>query len=103
MIPRPFRARVALVGLGPIGLEVGKALATRPGIEFLGAADPAPELAGKRLADLLPLAGLAGAAMVDASAKELYARSGGSRQRQDIVVLCTGSRLKTVTPQIEEA
>ncbi len=103
MIKPPFRARVALVGLGPIGLEVGRALATRGGIDFLGAADPAPEVASKRLADLLPIAGEAGSRPVDAVAQELYARSAGSREKRDVVVLCTGSRLESVTSQIEEA
>lgn len=99
----PFRARVALVGLGPIGLEVGRALATRGGIEFLGAADPAAEISGKRLMDLLPIAGEDASRPVDALARDLYARSSASRQKRDIVVLCTGSRLDSVTPQIEEA
>jgi hypothetical protein len=102
-VKHPFRARVALVGLGPIGIEVGKALAGREGIEFLGAADPASDIAGKRLADLLPVAGHAGTLRVDASARELYARLAGSRDRHDVAVLCTGSRLESVTPQIEEA
>src|ERR1700736_4220839 len=46
-VKKPFRARVALVGLGPIGIEVGKALAGRPNVELLGAADPAPHKAGR--------------------------------------------------------
>jgi hypothetical protein len=102
-VRNPFRARVALVGLGPIGIEVGKALANRPGIEYLGAADPSPDLAGKRLADIFPLAGQSGALKVDAAASDLYARSAGSRQTHDVVVLCTGSRLESVIAQIEEA
>src|SRR5262249_42238719 len=72
------RARVALVGLGPIGLEVGRALATRGGVEFLGAADPATDIAGKKLMDLLPIAGDAGGLAVDASARDLYGRSANS-------------------------
>ena len=32
---------MALVGLGPIGIEVAKALSGRSNIELLGAADPA--------------------------------------------------------------
>jgi 4-hydroxy-tetrahydrodipicolinate reductase len=93
---------VALVGLGPIGIEVGKALAGRDGIEFLGAADPAPEIAGRRLSDLLQTPA-APALKVDASTRDLYARSAGSRQKRDVVVLCTGSRLDNVVSQIEEA
>ncbi len=71
----PFHARVALVGLGPIGLEVGRALCSRQGIEFLGAADPASDLSGKRLGDLLPVAGPGGAAMVDASDPQTHTSS----------------------------
>ncbi len=95
------RARVALVGLGPIGIEVGKALAGRPNIELLGAADPADAIAGKTLSDVLgsPMPGLT----VDSSAAALYARSSRQRGRQDIAVLCTGSRLESVLSQIEEA
>lgn len=95
-------ARVALVGLGPIGIEVGRALAGREGIQFLGAADPAPDKAGQLLATLLGSA-LGGGLRVDALAAELYARSRSSRQKRDVVLLCTGSRLASVTTQIEEA
>ncbi len=103
MTKTPYRTRVALVGLGPIGLEVGRALATRGGIEFLGAADPAAEISGKRLMDLLPIAGEEASRPVDALARDLYARSAASREKRDVVVLCTGSRLDSVTPQIDEA
>ncbi|HYV41065.1 MAG TPA: dihydrodipicolinate reductase, partial [Thermoanaerobaculia bacterium] len=98
---KPSRARVALVGLGPIGIEVGKALAGRSNIELLGAADPAEAIAGKTLSGVLgsPAPVLA----VDSSAAALYARSSQARTRQDVAVLCTGSRLESVLPQIEEA
>ncbi|MGH9368337.1 MAG: dihydrodipicolinate reductase, partial [Thermoanaerobaculia bacterium] len=95
-------ARVALVGLGPIGIEVGKALLGREGIEFLGAADPAPEIAGRSLSELLGSPS-APRFTVDASAGDLYARSAASRQKRDVVVICTGSRLENVVSQIEEA
>jgi hypothetical protein len=97
--PRP--PRVALVGLGPIGVEVGKALASRETMTLLGAADPAPDKAGKPLADLL--AGAFPGTIVRPSAAALYAESAGSRGRADVVLLCTGSRLHAVLPQIEEA
>ncbi len=95
-------ARVALVGLGPIGIEVGKALAGREGIEFLGAADPSPEIAGRGLAELLQAPSVSNIP-ADAAARDLYARSAGNRQKRDVVVLCTGSRLEQVVSQIEEA
>src|SRR6266545_3770723 len=101
IMKKPSRARAALVGLGPIGIEVGKALAGRSNIELLGAADPAEAIAGKRLSEVLgsPAPGLT----VDSSAAALYARSSRERTRQDVAVLCTGSRLESVLPQIEEA
>jgi len=94
-------ARVALVGLGPIGVEVGKALAGRHGVSLLGAADPAPDKAGSRLSALLD--GAFPDVTVSPSAAGLYAESGSSRGKADVAVLCTGSRLHAVTPQIEEA
>ncbi len=100
---KPSRARVALVGLGPIGIEVGKALAGRSNIELLGAADPAEAIAGKTLTLSGVLGSPAPVLAVDSSAAALYARSSQARTRQDVAVLCTGSRLESVLPQIEEA
>jgi hypothetical protein len=94
-------SRVALVGLGPIGIEVGKALLERTNIELLGAADPATTIAGKGISDVLgsPVP----KTPVDSSAAALYARSAPRREKRDVAVLCTGSRLESVLPQIEEA
>ncbi|HEY1433857.1 MAG TPA: hypothetical protein VGG65_00700, partial [Thermoanaerobaculia bacterium] len=94
------RARVALVGLGPIGVEVGKALSGRESFTLLGAADPAPDKAGKPLSDLL---GGAFPGAIRPSAAALYAETAASRGGADVVLLCTGSRLHAVLPQIEEA
>jgi 4-hydroxy-tetrahydrodipicolinate reductase len=93
--------RAALVGLGPIGIEVGRALVARPGVAILGAADPAPHLAGHDLGTVL--VGSPSGQAIDAAASTLYARSADSRHRADVVILCTGSRLPAVAPQIEEA
>jgi len=93
-------ARVALVGLGPIGIEVARAVLGRPGIEVLGAADPAPDKAGRQLGELL---GGDGPLLVASSARALYAESAGRRGKRDVVLLCTGSRLESVAPQIAEA
>jgi 2,4-diaminopentanoate dehydrogenase len=99
-MPSPS-ARVALIGLGPIGVEVGKALSGRAGVTLLGAADPAPEKAGKPLSGLLD--GAFPGVNVTPSAGALYASSAASRGKADVVLLCTGSRLHSVMPQIEEA
>ena len=95
------RARVSLIGLGPIGIEVGKALAGREGIELSGAADPAPDKAGQPLASLLD--GAFPGVVVTPTAAALYGQTSGSRSRSDVAVLCTGSRLHSMLPQIEEA
>jgi hypothetical protein len=95
------RARAALVGLGPIGAEVGKALAGRERITLLGAADPAPDKAGTRLSSLLD--GAFPDVTIFPSASALYAASASSRGKADVAILCTGSRLHSVHPQIEEA
>ena len=94
-------ARVALIGLGPIGIEVGKALGGREEITLLGAADPAPDKAGVALASLLD--GAFPGVTVTGSAGALYGASASSRGKRDVVVLCTGSRLHAVISQIEEA
>lgn len=94
-------ARVALVGLGPIGVEVGKALAGRDGFTLLGAADPAPDKAGRPLSELLD--GAFPGVTVRPSAQALYRETASVRARSDVVLLCTGSRLHAVLPQIEEA
>src|SRR6188474_2009050 len=97
----PTRAGVALVGLGPIGVGVGKALAAREDVTLLGAADPAPDKAGKPLVSLLD--GAFPGVTVSGSAAALYAASASSRGPGDVAVLCTGSRLHAMLPQIEEA
>ena len=94
------RARVALVGLGPIGIEVGKALlgqtlhrASRRGRSRRRDRRQAPVAdPGNR-----PLHG--GGWLGEG----LYSRSKGGRHKQDVAVLCTGSRLESVMPQLQEA
>jgi len=51
------RVRVVVVGMGPIGCAVAKAVAGAPDLELAGAVDPAPDLAGRGLAALLGLRG----------------------------------------------
>jgi hypothetical protein len=99
-VPRTPTARVALVGLGPIGIEVGRAVQARAGVEILGAADPAPDKAGRRLGEIL---GGEAPFPVAASARALYDETATRRGKGDVVLLCTGSRLESVAPQIEEA
>jgi len=70
------RARVCLIGLGPIGIEVGKALAGREGIELAGAADPAPDKAGRPLASMLDGAFPGVVVAPSAAARRIYRAAG---------------------------
>jgi 4-hydroxy-tetrahydrodipicolinate reductase len=89
-----MRTKVVVVGLGPIGREIARALAGRAQAEVVGAADPAH--AGADLGELVGM-GRSGVA-VAASAAEAYARAGGQ-----VAILCTTSRLVSIAPQVEEA
>ena len=75
--------RVALVGLGPIGLEAVRALSGA--VEIVGGADPA--LAGQVVA---------GVGTVVADAGALY-------DRAEVCVLCTGSTLPSIAASLEAA
>lgn len=97
------RARVALVGLGPIGIEVGRALVPRSDIDILGAADPAPEKFGKELEDVLGMPASLAGIEVSQSARALYEASASTRTKKDVAVICTGSRLPAIADQINEA
>lgn len=98
-MPANPRIRVVVVGLGPIGQEVAKAAAGRP-FEMIGAADPAPDYAGRKFSEIV--SGAPDLA-VDPSAAALYSRTAAGRTKQDVVLLCTGSRIRSVAAQIEEA
>lgn len=88
--------RVLHYGLGPIGAAVVKQVAERPGFRIVGAVDIDPLKAGR---DLGEVAGLSRRLKVKVSTD---ARKTIKASRPDVVVLCTLSSLKKVTPQIEE-
>jgi hypothetical protein len=96
-------ARVALVGLGPIGIEVGRALVPRTDIDILGAADPAPDKFGKELEDVLGMPASLAGIEVRPSARVLYEASASKRTKRDVALICTGSRLPAVADQLNEA
>jgi 2,4-diaminopentanoate dehydrogenase len=85
--------RVALVGLGPIGIEIGRALLSfRPVVEITAAADPVH--AGRSLAEIAPeLPPLP----VDADLAVALARG------VDVVMLATTSRFAGIVPTLETA
>jgi 4-hydroxy-tetrahydrodipicolinate reductase len=78
--------RVALVGLGPIGLEIGRALAARSEVAIAAAVDPA--YAGQSLVGLPE---------IDRDLKSGLARG------VDVAVLATTSRFSAIVPDLETA
>lgn len=87
--------RVCLFGLGAIGGAVGRALASTSGYEITCAIDADPQKAGRDVRSVLRLKGSSGVIVSDDPA---VLRSGA---RPDVVVHCTGSFMKEVSPQLE--
>jgi hypothetical protein len=87
--------RVVLYGLGPIGVMVGRQLASRDGFRIVGAVDVDPSKVGAEMAEV---AGLSQPLRIKISpdAKKVIKQS-----KPDIVVLCTSSSIRAVLPQIE--
>ena len=88
--------RVLLYGLGPIGLLVGRQLATRDGFRIVGAVDVDPSKVGR---DVGAIAGLERPlrVKVDPDARHAIRKS-----KPDIVVLCTTSSIRGVMAQVED-
>ena len=87
--------RVLHYGLGPIGAAVVKQVAERRGFKIVGAVDIDPMKVGRDLGDV---AGLGRQLKVKVASD---ARKTIASTKPDVVVLCTLSSLKKVTPQIE--
>src|SRR2546428_9236449 len=87
--------RVMHFGLGPIGAAIVKQVAQRPGFKIVGAIDIAAAKEGRDLGDGVGFKKRLGVIGSDDAKKALKAA------KPDIVVLCTGSSLKKVMPQIE--
>jgi 4-hydroxy-tetrahydrodipicolinate reductase len=88
--------RVLHVGLGPIGAAVVRQVADRKGLRIVGAADIDPAKVGRDLGDIAGV-GRALRVRVSGDVKKAIKAS-----KPDAVVLCTGSSLQRVLPQIEE-
>ena len=88
--------RALLYGMGPIGLMVGRQLATRDGFRIVGAVDVDPAKVGR---DVGEVAGLPRPLRVkiDPDAPRALKRT-----KPDVVVLCTSSSVRAVMPQIEQ-
>jgi 4-hydroxy-tetrahydrodipicolinate reductase len=89
-----MNANVVVVGLGPIGREMVRALLHRKDARVVGGADPAH--AGADLGELCGAAKLGIPVLPSASAA--YAQARGN-----VAILCTTSRTASITPQVEEA
>jgi 4-hydroxy-tetrahydrodipicolinate reductase len=87
--------RVALVGLGSIGVAVGEAICARGELALVAAADVDPALAGRAAAERI--AGAPPALIVDGTLAAALGRG------VDVVALTTGSRFVKVLDDLELA
>jgi len=87
--------RVLHVGLGPVGSSIARQVVARPGFQLVGGVDVDPDKVDRDLGEVIGLD------------RALRTRVGVDpvrllrSARPDVVVLCTGSTLKAVLPQIE--
>jgi 2,4-diaminopentanoate dehydrogenase len=87
--------RVLHFGLGPIGAAVVKQIARRKGFKVVGAVDVDPAKVGRDVGDVAGLPARLGVKVSADPAKALKS------SKADVVLLCTGSSIKTVLPQIQ--
>lgn len=87
--------RVLLYGLGPMGAAIARQISTRDGFRIVGAVDVDPAKVGR---DMGEVAGLDRPIRVKVTPD---ARRAIKKTRPDVAILCTGSILKAVLPQIE--
>src|SRR5262245_36610573 len=85
--------KIVHVGLGPIGQGIARLVLETPGLQIVGATDPAPMHAGKDLGAVL---GLNRRLRVKVSGEpERFLR----KAKGDLAILCTSSSVKAVKPQ----
>lgn len=87
--------RVVQYGLGPIGQELARVAARRPGLALVGGIDISPALVGRELHEVLGL-GEHGCLISDDAESVL------SESKPDVVLHATGSSLVRVAPQLEQ-
>lgn len=92
---RAMSLRVAHIGLGPIGMAVASQVAARGGMQSVCAIDLDAQKIGKSLGEIIGNADSSKALVRPDMAQAL------EETRPDVAVLCTGSSLPRVWPQIE--
>ena len=86
------RVEVAIVGLGPMGVQIARQLLSRPDYAMAAAADTDSQKSGR---DLGQLVGSTDSNVIVSSRLDAQPRANG------VCVLCTSSSLESVSPQIE--
>lgn len=92
----PALSRVIVIGLGPIGQSVLALVADRPGLTLTGAVDIDPAKVGKDAGEVCGLGRTLGVTVSGSLADALM------NGPADVALLCTGSYLAQVAPQVEE-
>ncbi len=90
-----MKIKIAQFGLGPIGIETLKLIATKPWAEIVGGVDIDPKKVGLSLAELTGIAALE-SSRVYSSFEELL-----QKNRPDVVLHTSVSRMNQVFPQLE--
>jgi len=85
---------VAIIGLGPVGQLIARLTAQRPNLRLAAAADIAPAYSGRDLGEILELPPL-GVTVQPTIAEALH-----PADVTGVAIICTGSLLSRVTPQI---
>jgi len=88
--------RVLHVGLGPVGAAIARQVASRKGFQLVGGIDIDPAKADRDVGDVIGLSRPLRVKVSPEPAKALKAA------RPQVVVLCTGSTIASVMPQIEQ-
>lgn len=83
------------VGLGPVGRQIVRFAAARPGVRLVGAVDPAPDLAGRDAGELSGAGRLGVVIQPRLDASFAHARA-------DVAILTTVSDLRALEPQVVE-
>ena len=90
----PRTLKVAIVGFGPAGQAVARAVLETPNLKLVAATDPAPLLAGKDVGSVLGLPRKLGVKL-DGEPARFF-----KKVRADVAFVCTSSLLKDTKPQI---